>query len=191
MLWVLILSCTLHKRRNVHLDEQVISRKVCLESNNTRIKHNRSKLIIDKRLNTTAQKYAEVLKKGNFFSHMNHETLSERTPLDRVLQSDGVYATTAENLSKISILQIPIENTRLRVVSHKKSQYTQLEETTLIPHHTNQTAAKSTVQGWMDSKVHRENLLFSSMTHMGCGTSIIFPINKVPMLIAVQLLQSQ
>lgn len=119
------------------------------------------------------------------------EDSSQRTPLERVLQAGGTHATTAENLAKISILQIPVQNTRVRVVDHKLGQYTKLGKEEIISHHTNNSAATSIVQSWMDSNVHRENLLYPTMTHMGCGVTIMYLPEKVPMIIAVQILQAK
>ena len=192
MLWIFILSCSPHVRlRNVHTNEKLLSHKVCEKSNKARLKNKRNNLVIDATLNHAAQKYANVLRSGTFFSHTNMQDSSHRTPLERVLQAGGVPATTAENLAKISILQIPVQNTRLRVVDHKTSQYTKLGEEVIIPHHTNDSASTSIVQSWMNSKVHRENMLYPTMTHMGCGVSIMSLPEKVPMIIAVQILQSQ
>ncbi|MAA80376.1 MAG: hypothetical protein CL916_14065 [Deltaproteobacteria bacterium] len=156
-----------------------------------RLNHNQSSLTVDAVLNKTAQRYAKVLRKGDFFSHIHENSTIERTPLDRVLYSGGVQATTAENLAKISVLQLPVEKFQVHVVDHKKSLYRKKNNMSLIPHHTNITAARTLVQSWMDSKVHRENLLFPTMTHIGCGSSIMFLPNKVPMIIAVEILQSQ
>ena len=175
----------------MHINEQIVAQQICLKSNQKRTQNSRPKLIVDDTLNKTAQKYAHVLRKGTFFSHTNLEDSSQKTPLKRVLQAGGNHATTAENLAKISILQIPVQNTRLRVVDHTLGQYTKLGKKEIIPHHTNDSATTSIVQSWMNSTVHRENLLYPSMTHMGCGVSIMYLPEKVPMLIAVQLLQSQ
>ena len=192
MLWVFILSCRHHPRqKHVHINEQNAAQQICLKSNQKRKQNSRSNLIIDKTLNKTAQNYANVLREGTFFSHNNIQDLSQRTPLQRVLKAGGAHATTAENLAKISILQLPVQNTRVRVVDHKTSQYTKIGEEEIIPHHTNDSATTSIVQSWMTSTVHRENLLYPSMTHMGCGVSIMFLPEKAPMIIAVQILQSQ
>ena len=77
------------------------------------------------------------------------------------------------------------------MIDHQKSLYSKSNGVTPLLHHTNKTAAKSTVESWMNSAVHRENLLFPSMTHIGCGASILLSPQKVPMIIAVQVLQSQ
>lgn len=192
MFWVLLFSCIHHPRRKyVRLNEPVLAHKICEHSNRMRTTNNQTSLVIDDILTATAQKYARVLRKGRFFSHIQDNNKKERTPRDRVRYAGGVDTTTAENLAKISALQLPVKKIQVQVVSHKKSHYRKPDETTLIPHHTNETAAKATVDSWMNSKEHRENLLFPNMTHVGCGVSLMFAQNKAPMIVAVQILQSQ
>ena len=142
-------------------------------------------------LTKAANRYAEALGQGSQFSHIQYGTEFEKTPLDRVLHIGGIKATTAENLAKIAVLQIPVVKTTVIAVDHSKIEYRMPNQKSLIPHHTIETASDAVVQSWMDSQGHRENLLYPTMTHIGCGVSFMYPQKNVPMIIAVQLLQVQ
>lgn len=192
MFWVFIFSCTHYgRRRHIQLSETIIAQKICEQSNQVRNVHKQSVLIFDSILTKTAQRYANVLSKGAVFSHIQNDSSKERTPLDRVIYSGGIRATTAENLAKISTLQLPVEKVKVQVVDHHKSKYRNLNQQTLIPHHTNETAATTVIHSWMNSISHRENVLHPTMTHIGCGVSLMFMHDKVPMIIAVQVFQSR
>ena len=186
------LSCV-HALRNVYVDlnEQRIAETICHLSNTKRRENDQSMLYVDKTLQKTANDYANILRKENFFSHEYRKSDFEKTPLDRVLIRGGKNTTTAENLAKISILELPTRKYKLEVINHKKSLYRYQDSVESIPHLSNKSAAAAVVRSWMNSENHKKNLLYPKMTHIGCGVTISYPPRNVPMLIAVQVLQSQ
>ena len=179
------------RRSHIHVHKKNLANEICIQSNQARKTHNRRTLIIDAILNKAAQRYADTLSRSPYFSHTNHLSIFGRTPLARVLLAGGSKATTAENLIKFPILDIPVRHHRLVVMDKERSRYRRPNEEGPIAHHTEKSAALTAIQSWLDSPGHRKNLLYPSMTHIGCGSSLLINASNVPMIISVQVFQSQ
>jgi len=177
--------------QKIPLASHTISDHVCQLSSDTRAQLKRNTLIRDPQLDITAQRYANVLKNHNFFAHNDPRWFAPKTPLDRVLASGGEYRTTGENLAKIPILQIPLRHNSVYIVDREKHLYTHSPNGNIIPFHTTRSGAEALIESWMNSPPHRETLLHHKMKFIGCGTAIQYQRGHIPMIISVQLLQTQ
>jgi uncharacterized protein YkwD len=161
-----------------------------MQSNKVRASHHKRTLHEDPVLNKAAQDYADILKKYRFFDHIHPWNWFKKTPLKRVIAAGGEKKSTAENLAKISILNVPVEKKTFYILDHTQLLYAKTPNGPPIPLHSIYSGAQAVVQSWLDSPGHRENLLHSKLDRIGCGTSILTLSEKIPMIIAVQLFQA-
>ena len=177
--------------QKVPLQHQELSDEVCRHSSRTRLKWDRGSLVRDQKLDLAAKRYADVLRDHHFFAHNDPRWWVPKTPMERVLAAGGEYRTTGENLAKIPVLQIPIHDNSVYILDREKHLYSQSPNGKSISFHTITSGAHTLVESWMNSPPHREVLLHHEMKYIGCGTAIQYRKGHIPMIISVQLLQTQ
>ena len=181
-------SCQ-HSSRSFAMHHKKLASQVCAQSNEARLQYGLHTLKKDALLDKVAQDYANILQQGTFFDHIHPNDSRKKTPLNRVLYFGGTSSSTAENLASIPIFDIPVRKTTLFVIDREKNLYSTTPNGTPVAIHTENSAAKSIVESWLNSPGHRENLLHRDLYRVGCGTSIIKKKSSVPMIIAVQVIQ--
>ena len=131
-----------------NIQYELLSASIFYATNLERLKFNKTPLIYSRALNKAAQEHSTDMVKYNFYSHTS--TVRGKSSMSDRLKLVGiVYGAFAENIHN-----------------------TFAEET----EPTYWSFALSTVQGWMDSAGHRDNILNSGYKYLGCGA--YFYINE-------------
>jgi uncharacterized protein YkwD len=135
-------------------------------TNEERAKKNLSYLEYAPELERTAQMHSKDMAEKNFFSHTNPSNRKKRTPNDRAALAGILNPYLAENIAQSFGLQYKSEE---KVFIRGDGQFSYRIDSELIPPHTFLTLAESIVNGWMNSKGHRQNILSDNALQLGCG----------------------
>jgi len=140
--------------------------------NQERTKHNKPIITHFWNLEQSAKLHSEEMSQKHFFSHTNKSVKKYRTPANRMFLFNENYRTIGENI--VSNNLIDFEGTTLEYqikeingetfyydVNNKELVYTNYLE-----------LGKRLTKQWMDSPPHKENILSSDFTLLGCGCSL-------------------
>lgn len=123
-------------------------------------------------LSKSARFHAEYLESIGTLEHLNRNNKKYRTPMMRADAFGANYIATAENLARLSLLNL--ENNG-RYYVNEQGQYVS-EKGEPISFHTYASLARKVVDGWMHSKGHRKNLK-GDYNYLGCGVSRVVSIS--------------
>lgn len=140
--------------------------------NQERIKNRKPKLIYFWNLEQSANLHSDEMSKKHFFSHTNSKVKEQKTPALRMFLYNDNYKAVGENI--VSNNLIDFEGTTLEYqikeingetfyydLNNKELAYTNYLE-----------LGKRLTKQWMDSPPHKENILSSDFTLLGCGCSL-------------------
>ncbi len=139
-----------------NINYKLMQASIFYETNLRRIKNKRKPFMYSLYLKKAAQMHADDMKKLKFFSHYS-PVKGRKTPGDRIRLSGhkSYYSSSAENITQIFGKQY-IAGTRVRSFKN-------------IPPHTYISFAKSALNGWMNSPIHRRNILNKKLKYLGTG----------------------
>lgn len=155
------------------------------ETNARRVSHGLKALPYHEALESTAQIYAEVLVRDNFFAHTHPTNSSLRTLEDRGRAAGILNPKLAENIA--ITIAIPYRSGD-PVYPRGTGRFSYTPDGPVIPAHTYASFAKELLDQWMNSPGHRQNVLSSSAVALGCGASFFWQ-NGFPAFKAVQNFQ--
>lgn len=166
------------------LQPEALAQAICAESNRVRAEQGLPALPIEPMLSTGAQLHADQMVAHGFFDHDAPEGAPYRTPKDRMLEAGVGNPFAAENIASWYALQY--EGGGYMVISERRTVLA--SQGHILQPHTPETFAAGIVAYWMDSPAHRDNLLSTEATGLGCGAALVFE-GAFPMIKGVQLFQ--
>ncbi|MBN2813768.1 MAG: CAP domain-containing protein [Bacteroidales bacterium] len=157
-------------------------------TNEIRVKHNLKPLAYNNMLEQAAEMHARDMVAGNFFDHLNRQDERKKTPNDRALLCHITNPYLAENL---------IEGYGLQYTSNEaiylrgKGEFSKTPDGELIKPHTYLSFGEAQLTGWMNSKLHRSNILSKNALELGCGAAYFraASFNDMPTFYVVQNFQ--
>lgn len=121
-------------------------------------------------LTTAASIHAQRMVQANFFTHDNPHDVDLRTPYDRARQVGIANPTLAENLAiEFALIYTPGEP--IYAVDPLTFHFSYKPGGPRIPTHTYLSLAERTVDQWLDSPEHQENMMFEDIVQMGIGAA--------------------
>ncbi len=170
------------------LDLKRINAVIFHLTNEARVAHKINPLSLSTELAMAALMHATDMNREGFFSHFNETDASKRTPYDRAKLCLVTNPFLAENIIQGFGLQYQPNDP---VYTRGPGKFSKTAEGTLIGPHTYLSLGESFIEGWMNSKDHRNNILSKDALQLGCG--VVFYIhpdfNEMPSFIAVQCFQ--
>lgn len=139
-------------------------------------------------LEITSSVHSEDMSEMDFFSHENPKDAKKKTPLLRAKNVGISNPFPAENLAKTSGIQYePNKDIYVR----GKWQFSYTPDGTILPAHSYLSLAEEFVNIWLNSPMHKKNLLSEKAVQLGCGTAFYgnSEYNSIPMFIATQIFQ--
>ncbi|MGB0177770.1 MAG: CAP domain-containing protein [Owenweeksia sp.] len=150
------------------LDEELLNAAVFYASNEARLEKRKTPLAFDQYLKIAASLHSDVMEKEGFIGHENSQNRELRTPMMRIEKAGGNFNATAENIARVNVFVL---GPRMEYFTDKQGRKTDRQGNPLVTH-SYASLARMIVNGWMDSKGHRKNLL-GEYDHLGCGVSVI------------------
>lgn len=171
-----------------YVDYKRINEIIFHLTNEIRVKHNLKPLSYNSMLEQSAEMHARDMVAGNFFDHLNHSDERKKTPNDRALLCHITNPYLAENL---------IEGYGLQYTSNEaiylrgKGNFSKTPDGALILPHTYLSFGEAQLKGWMNSRLHRSNILSKDALELGCGAAFFRAVsfNDMPAFYVVQNFQ--
>jgi uncharacterized protein YkwD len=157
-------------------------------TNEIRLKHKLSELEYSPELEKIATMHScDMVNKG-FFSHTNPYDSNKETPNDRAKLTGIVNPYIAENIAEDFGLQYE-SGSNVYIID--KGQFSYKPEGKPIPSHTYLSMAESLLRKWMNSPMHKKNILSENAIQMGCGACFFInkSFNDMPTFMATQNFQ--
>ena len=105
-------------------------------------------------------------------SHTNPMPLTA-TPADRVRAVGLSYRLVAENIARLGILDLPVDATQVGVRKREgHDEYYRLDSKRAVGPRTYAGFAAAVVQAWMNSPLHRANIVNPGFHSLGCGARV-------------------
>ena len=148
------------------MDIRQINEAIFYLTNQERIKQRIRPLLLDLSLERAATLHSTNMVKGNFFNHLELSNKGLRTPHDRIIHCGGNFLMSGENIAKgpcmgfVDEIKVKIPFVGSFIQGSIPKKITPME------------FAQKTVEGWMDSKGHKANILCGSFKFLGVGTAI-------------------
>jgi uncharacterized protein YkwD len=171
-----------------HINYKKIDEVIFHLTNEIRAKNNLKPLEYDPLLAKSASMHARDMVEGNFFAHINERNAKKRTPNDRAKLCAIINPILAENLIQGFGLQYKsYETAYLR----GKGNFSSTPDGELIKAHTYLSFGEAQLNGWMNSKDHRKNILSKDALQLGCGAAYYIDpeFNYMPNFYVVQVFQ--
>lgn len=149
-----------------HPDLQRLQAVLYFLTNEVRVKYKLAPLEYSKQLEATAHMHAEDMVKHQFFSHMNTLTPAKYSPNDRARLNKISNPFLAENIIEGYGLQYTSKRT---VYLRGKGNFSYKPDGALLGPHTYLSLGEALIDGWMNSKDHRKNILSTNALQLGCG----------------------
>lgn len=152
-----------------NIDYELLNAALFYYTNIERKKYNLKKFKYSKLLSKAAFDYAKEMVKNNFFSHYHPYNNEKHSLKQRLTAVEIRNAYISENIARNFGIQYisgksvftPVQNDGYFSYNHKG---------TPIPNHTYLTFAKNVLIQWMNSPMHRKNILAPDPDYLGCGT---------------------
>lgn len=145
-----------------NVDVQLLAKRIHELVNEERRKRGLNELKWSDDLSRVAYEHSLDMAQNNYFSHIN---LNGKNPTERAIEKGIDVKLRRGNLIRVGIGENIFQNNLIKSVFKvgdlEYKEYRDLEE-----------LAKSTVEGWMKSKGHRENILEQNYTMEGIGIVI-------------------
>ena len=121
-------------------------------------------------------------------SHSNPIPLTA-TPADRVRAVGLSYRLVAENIARLGILDLPAGTTQVGVRKREgRDEYYQLDTNRTVGPRTYAGFAAAVVQAWMNSPLHRANIVNPEFLSLGCGARVCLDLaNRHEQIYATQV----
>ncbi len=171
-----------------NLDPVRLNAVLYFATNEVRAKHNLAVLAYSPELEEAAGMHSCDMVVHHFFSHNNPVDRSRETPNDRAQKAGIINPFIAENIAEEFVLQYKSGS---NVYEMGKGNFSYQPEGRLIPRRTYLSLAESLIERWMNSPVHRKNILSPDALQVGCGTCFFNDpeFNDMPTLMATQNFQ--
>ena len=170
------------------LDIKRINAVIFHITNETRVAHKLSPLSHSTELEMASMMHATDMNREGFFSHFNETDASKKTPYDRAKLCRVTNPFMAENIIQGFGLQYQPNDP---VYTRGPGKFSKTANGALIEPHTYLSLGETFIEGWMNSKDHRSNMLSKDALQLGCG--VVFYVNhdfnEMPSFIAVQCFQ--
>ncbi len=165
-----------------HLDTDLLEAAVFHASNEVRSQKRKSVFTYNEVLHNAARYHAVYLAKAKKIDHRNTREKRFETPYKRILAFGGNdFVGVSENLALISPVILAKDN-----LYYMKDGQPVDKAGNKLPLKTYNEFAHQVVEGWMNSKGHRRNLM-SESTMLGCAISgVSFNRDNVPQVTFVQ-----
>ncbi|MGH9998257.1 MAG: CAP domain-containing protein [Nitrosopumilaceae archaeon] len=132
--------------------------------NMERQKHGLNNLVFDTKLTNIARTHSQDMANRNFFAHENPEG---QDPTDRgMLVGYTCHKKLGGNLYREGIAENILQNNLYDSISYMN------DVPISYDWNTQEELAQSTVEGWMNSAVHRQNILTETIDREGIGVAI-------------------
>ncbi len=163
-------------------DTDLLEAAVFHASNEVRTQKRKNTFSYNQVLHKAARNHAVYLAKAKSVDHKNSKDKELETPYKRVLAYGGDdFMGVAENLALISPVILGKDN-----VYYMKDGHPVDKNGNALPLKTYSAFARQVVEGWMNSKGHRRNLM-GEYTLLGCAISgISYNRDNVPQVTFVQ-----
>lgn len=135
-------------------DFELMERQIHEGINKKRVENGLSKLDWNSKLNSIAREHSEDMSQRNYFAHGDFEVRYERAGFNCKILVGDTYYLGAENLYQ-----------------HNKAMYT-YEYGGVARYNKQERIVSDIVEGWMQSKGHRENILTSYWQTEGIGIAV-------------------
>ena len=151
------------------VDQWLFSEAVLHEVNDIRCDRGLAPLSYDEALTRAAAYHSGDMVTRDFLAHESPVT-GRRTPRDRVAQVGADYSRIAENVARTSLYAFDGRDFYIR--DQGDCDFSRTPEGPAIPRRTYAAAAERVVEGWMESRGHRRNILDPEVAHHGAGAAV-------------------
>ncbi len=148
------------------LNRSLLDAAVFYASNEARNRRKKETLSFNIHLQKAAIQHSDDMEREDFISHQNPREAKSRTPMMRIENAGGDFKATAENIARVNLYQL---GPGMEYFVDKNGRKLDSKGHPLKLH-TYASLARMVVEGWMNSKGHRENLL-GDYDFLGCGVS--------------------
>lgn len=140
-------------------------------------------------LQHAAADYAQAMIDKEFYGHQHPYSPLERTAKQRIETRGGGFDCTAENIAYYTALDAP-DYFYVRY-NRQQQHFEYLNPASMAPllPYSYADFARLAVQRWLDSPYHRESLLNTAYTHVGCAVRLshrAYQVRKAPYAKLVQ-----
>lgn len=174
---VFLSSSSLHQTLDFTVvDYDLLQAAIFHLTNIERMKAGKSPLLPSQEAFNSASGHAADMVSHNFYGHTSPIRF-RRTLRDRLNRSGINPPYIGENILSTHGIQYREGQKVRKPVRPGEFRYMNASQSAPIPPHTYFSLAESMVKLWMNSPSHRQNILNSVFTHMGCGAKIYFDKN--------------
>jgi uncharacterized protein YkwD len=172
------------------INYDLLTAAVLRETNERRRQHGLPELKHEPKASQAAKIQSDIMSARGSISHENPNNPRYKTPADRARAAGLNFRLVAENVATAFALQYqsgkPFYTER---AANGRTILTSRPGGPEIPPHTYATFAKAFVDGWMNSKGHRENILLKEAQYLGayCAPAAAPKQNKIPILYSTQV----
>ena len=167
------------------VDQWRFSEAVLRATNAARCDRGLAPLAYEEALTRAAAYHSGDMVTRGFLGH-DSPVAGRRTPRDRVEQAGARYPRVAENVASTSLYAFDDRDFVIRDAAACDFAFTPGGPS--IPRRSYAEAAAWLVEGWLDSRGHRENLLDPAVTHHGAGAAVTPDPRTCGALVVTQLL---
>lgn len=165
-----------------NFDKDLMEAAIFYASNEVRKQKRKSGFNYDSILNEAARFHADYLEEKKIIDHLNKHKKKYHTPYDRTKAFNGDFTSVAENLARLPVYQLGEKGEFFMDKSGRLLD----QDRNPLKASTYASLARQVVDGWMNSKGHRENML-GDFALLGIGVSdISFNKNGIPELYLIQ-----
>ena len=171
-----------------HIDFNRLNEVIFHLTNEIRVENKLRPLQYSYELERAAVMHANDMVADGFFSHINSRDVAKSTPNDRAKLCQISNPFLAENIIEGFGLQYKANET---VYLRGRGMFSKTPRGELIKPHTYLSLGEVLLDGWMNSREHRKNILSKDALQLGCGTAFFTSsdFNDMPTFYAVQNFQ--
>ncbi|MCC5944878.1 MAG: CAP domain-containing protein [Bernardetiaceae bacterium] len=152
-----------------HIDYTLLNAAIFYATNRMRVRYNKKPFVYDANLEKAAVFHSNSMVKYDFFSHTGVEN-GYKSMMDRMRAFKVTGRSYAENIASTFGIQYRAGSS-FRPPRGANTQFIDARTNKPIPVHTYLSFAVALVQQWMESPGHKQNILNSSYTKLGCGAA--------------------
>ena len=161
----------------------LLSKSILAHSNLARCKKGRKGMVYSKKLTKASSGHAEWMAKARKVTHTSTKS-RHKNPGDRLKRAGAKFRTGAENLAATPRMAIP-QGKKVGITDAAKCQFTYKGKP--VPARSYDSLAAELVRLWINSKVHRDNLLNPNFKQMGAAVGFDKKAPMCGMFFAAQM----
>ena len=152
--------------------EELLAAAIFHETNGRRLKQQLPALALQAEVRAASLKHAQLMAEGRFLSHGTPSQPQNTTPHDRLVQEGLQPRYCTENIAVNFVLQIEPGKPFYTRNENGRSVHSYEANGAPIAPHTYLSLAEAFVTQWMNSPLHRQNILATEAESMGVGCAL-------------------